>query len=235
MKRKGIILLGGVGMTQRHLDKISNSLYPTITAQGRVRQRPHSILQLVNVRYSFPTRFDELRRSLDFFDGGAIIHTISGSAFFSTRALSEWRDERVKGVILDSVPQLRLESSLMKLVGVPAPLVGPASYVARSLLVSPLFEATLDYTDTYSALIRSPTTYGGAKVMFAHSLEDEVVPHVQFKDFLADVGRTDGWGKSGYTVYEGVGKHAAMARDDAGFKEAVKHFVKSCDGFQHEE
>ena len=70
--------------------------------------------------------------------------------------------------------------------------------------------------------------------MFAHSLEDEVVPHTQFKDFLADVVAEKGWatpaadGSPRYSVYEGVGKHAAMARDDAGFATAVGEFVKKC-------
>jgi hypothetical protein len=236
--RSGVILLGGVNMTPRHLAKISATLYPALAAAARVRAAPHSVLQLVNVRHSFPHREAELRRSLDAFPDGCVVHCVSGSAFFATAALARWRDPRVRGVIMDSVPQLRLEAPLMRLVGVPGALVGPASALARALLVSPLFDATLAYTDTYSELCAQAGTYG-QRVLFAHSEDDDVVPVTQFRDFYARVAAAkaagaQGWGGTALDVYVGRGKHAAMARDDAGFAAKVQGFMGEC-GFAPEE
>ena len=215
-------------MTARHLQRIQQSLYPTLQATTQ----PHSILQLVNVNYSFNARFDHLRRAIDKYSDGCILHIISGSAYFSTRFLAErGGDERIKGVILDSVPQVRIERNLLRLVGIPKPLLGPCSALTRALLVSPLFGATLEYTDRYSEIIRSAETYGKAKVLLAHSTEDDVVPIQQFQDFVRDL---EGRKKEGLTVYTGVGKHAAMARDDEKYAKAVKEFVGSCEGFAAE-
>jgi hypothetical protein len=214
-------------MTTRHLERIKQTLYPALQATTQ----PHSILELVNVHYSFPARFDHLRGALDKYSDGCILHIISGSAYFSTRVLAEGEDERIKGVIIDSVPQKRVERNLLRLVGVPQPLLGPCSALTRALLVSPLFGATLEYTDRYSEIIRTPATYGKAKVLLAHSTEDDVVPIEQFRDFARDL---EGRKKEGLTVYTGVGKHAAMARDDEGYAKAVKEFVRSCEGFAPE-
>lgn len=224
--KRGVILLGGVNMTTRHLERIKTSLYPSLPATTQ----PHSILELVNVNYSFPARFDHLRRALDKYSDGCILHIISGSAYFSTRLLADGgQDERIKGVIIDSVPQVRIERNLLRLVGLPKPLLGPCSALTRALLVSPLFGATMEYTDRYSAIIRDPSTYGKAKVLLAHSKEDDVVPYEQFQDFVGDL---EGRKKEGLTVYRGVGKHAAMARDDEGYAKAVKAFVGTCEGFE---
>ena len=231
----GVILLGGVNMTERHLAKISGALYPRLA----VRSRAHTVFQLVNVRHSFPAREAELRRSLDAFPDGCIIHAVSGSAFFAAHALAKWGDARVRGVVLDSVPQLRLEASLVRLVGVPAPLVAPTSALARALLVSPLFDATLAYTDRYNALTREAATYG-PRVLLAHSAEDEVVPLQQFSAFAGEVqaakaAGAGGWGATELSVYIGKGKHAAMARDDAGFAAATRAFLASSGIFRPEE
>lgn len=233
--KTGVILLGGVNMTARHLAKISGALYPRLA----VRAAPHTVFQLVNVRYSFPARDEALRRSLDAFPDGCIVHAVSGSAFFATHALARWGDARVRGVIMDSVPQLRLEAPLMRLVGVPAPLVAPASALARALLVSPLFDATLAYTDRYNALTREAATYG-PRVLLAHSAEDEVVPLQQFSAFAGEVqaakaAGAGGWGATELSVYIGKGKHAAMARDDAGFAAATRAFLASSGIFRPEE
>jgi hypothetical protein len=217
--KTGVILLGGVNMTQRHLGKIASALYPSLC----VHSRPHSVVQLVNVRYSFPKREDELRRSLDAFPDGCVVHSVSGSAYFVTAALSKWKDERVRGIILDSVPQVRLEASLLRLLGMPAPLVKPAAALTRAVLVSPLFDATLEYTDRYSAITRDPGQLGAPRVLYAHSEEDEVVPVQQFQDFWGQVKKD----QVNVECYLGKGKHAAMARDDVGFRAKVQEFLAS--------
>ena len=226
--KTGIVLLGGVGMTARHLAKICSTLYPHLASAtpSRAHARQHSVVQLVNAN-GFPALEDRLRRSLDEFSGGCIVHSVSGSAFFATAALAKWKDERVRGVIFDSIPQLRLEAPLLRLLGVPTPLLAPASALARAVLVSPLFNATLQYTDNYSELIRQPAAFG-PRVLYAHSSEDEVVPMQQFSDFCKDLKAGQGsssWGSTRVDLYVGKGKHAAMARDDAGFAAAVKAFL----------
>lgn len=226
-------------MTARHLAKISTTLYPALATASRVRATPHTVFQLVNVRHSFPAREDELRRSLDAFPDGCIVHCVSGSAFFATAALARWEDSRIKGVIMDSVPQLRLEQPLMRLVGVPELLLEPVSALARAVLVSPFFDATLEYTDNYNELTRSARTYG-QRVLFCHSQDDDVVPIAQFNDFYARVAAAKaagqgGWGSTAVDVYVGRGKHAAMARDDAGFAAKAQEFLKAAGCFSTED
>ena len=159
--KAGVILLGGVAMTSRHLARITQTLYAPHHLS--VISRPHSLLELVNVRFKHQQVKDAFRRDLDAFPDGAIVHMISGAAFFAHSALHAWRDKRVRGVILDSVPYRRDpgigETRLMQSAGVPGPLCKPAGALARALLLSPLFEATQAYTDNYNALQRDPLTF----------------------------------------------------------------------------
>ena len=226
---RGVILLGGVAMTSRHLARITKTLYPSLP----VLSRPHTLLELVNVRFCHPRIRDAFRRDLDSFPDGAIVHMVSSAAFFATRALHEWQDERVRGVICDSVPYRRDpgvgETRLMLSAGVPGPLCRPAGALARSLLLSPLFQATVEYTDRYNALQRDPRTFhpSAPRLLMAHSADDAVVPVEEFRAHVAALRENPEWGAPGaLTVFEGRGPHALMAREDGErYAAAVAQFV----------
>ena len=231
MSRKGIILLGGVGQTARHLARINKALY---SAHGQlpVVARAHSLLELVNVRYHHPAVKDRFRRDLDAFPDGVVVHMISSASFFALNALHAWQDERVKGVICDSIPYRREpgigEYRLMLSAGVPEPLCNAAGKVARALLLSPLFDATEAYTDNYNKSQRNPRTFHPrrANVLMAHSADDAVVPVSEFRDHCKALRASDEWAGHQVDVFEGSGPHALMAREDgARFAAAVAAFL----------
>lgn len=228
MSRKGIILLGGVGQTLRHLSRIQKELYPQLP----VLLRPHSLLELVNVRFKHAAVKDRFRRDLDSFPDGAVVHMISSASFFGLHALREWQDERVAGVVCDSIPYRRDpgigEYRLMQSAGVPEPLCNVAGKVARQLLLSPLFDATEAYTDRYNALQKEPRTFHPrrANLLMAHSTDDAVVPIEEFRDHCAALRASEAWAGHELDVFEGRGPHALMAREDsARFAAAMAGFL----------
>lgn len=197
--------------------------------------RPHSLLELVNVRFKHPAVVDRFRRDLDAFPDGAVVHMISSASFYGLTALHAWRDERVAGVICDSVPYRRDpvigEYRLMLSAGVPEPLCGVAGKVARALLVSPLFEATEAYTDRYNSYQRDPATFHprAARVLMAHSEDDAVVPIAEFRDHCGALRASSAWAAHHLHVFEGRGPHALMAREDgARYAAAVAAFLGNC-------
>lgn len=236
MSRKGVILLGGVGQSLRHLSRIQKELYAGLTLpDGRplpVVARPHSLLELVNVRFKHPAVKDRFRRDLDAFPDGAVVHMISSASFFALSALHSWQDERVAGVICDSIPYRRDpgigEERLMLSVGVPEPLCSAAGKVARALLLSPLFDATEAYTTNYNRLQRLPRTFHPrqARLLMVHSEDDAVVPVAEFRDHCAALRASGAWAGHELEEFEGKGPHALMAREDsARFAAAVAAFL----------
>ena len=97
-------------MKQRALDKIAATLYPDLPAL----KYTHSLAEIVGVVPLWSRNLARFSEALAAFPGGAILHIFSGASFFSTFALSEWRDARIRGVVLDSVPFLRVERQLMR-------------------------------------------------------------------------------------------------------------------------
>jgi hypothetical protein len=188
------------------------------------------MLQLVSVRGSHAANTDALRRSLDAFPGGAVVHIFSGSAFFAVPALAAWRDERVRAVCLDSVPFARREAKLMRVAGVPAALCAPAGAIARAVLTSSFLGATVAFTDRYFELLADASTFAPAsRVLVACSADDAITPIDEARSFAA--AARDAWlahpGAPTLTHYEGAGKHACLARDDvARFAPAVRGWLK---------
>jgi hypothetical protein len=167
--RKGVVILGGLGMKARALDKIASTLYPDLPTL----RFTHSLADIVGVAYAWPRLQARLDGALAEFSGGAVLHVFSGASFFATFSLAAWRDARVRGVVLDSVPFRRVERNLMRVVDVPEPLCGPLAVLARALLVSPLVGATIAKTDRYNELQREPSTFMPARhVLAAHSVDD---------------------------------------------------------------
>jgi len=222
----GVVLLGGVGMHARALAKVAQNVYPGLAHRAHV----HSLLELVNVRGAHAANAAALARSLDAFPGGAVLHIFSGAAFFAVPALAAARDARVRAVVLDSIPFTRREAKLMRVAGVPAPLCAPAGALARALLTSSLFGATEDFTDRYFSLLAAPETFAPAsRVLVACSADDEITPAAEARDFAARARAA--WaarpGAPRLDAYEGAGKHACLARDDAAaFAPAVREFLR---------
>ena len=249
-----VILLGGLGMKPRALEKTAAALYPSLSVQ----QYTHSLNELVNVSFHFPTI--QKRFSSALFDagpGGAIVHVFSGAAFFSLLALRDWSAaaaaaggqhplaSRIRGVVLDSIPYKRVESKLMAAVRVPSVLVPAATALASRLLVSPLFGATVALTDEYQAAQRAAATFactGGRRVLVAHSAEDAIVSVGEFHSYVGSLRSAPGWrpasqpagrGADGaahprdvhFDVFEGRGRHAAMVLDDEAYTHAVRKWV----------
>lgn len=246
----GVVVLGGLMMKQRALEKIAATLYPDLPAAIL----PHSLLQLVNV-HTFARNTDVLRRAL--FPGGTILHILSGSAFFTCgpfHALAQVRsDDRIRGIVLDSVPHERIEERLLQVAGVPRVLCPPLGALASVVLTSPLFGATRAYTDAYNVAQRDPATFAPVgHVLAAHSVDDAVIPVREFRAWRDDVRARSDWvhaeegaaegasaarggnsvGAGGsaspaparvrLTTYEGKGMHAGLARDDPAFAAAVR-------------
>jgi len=224
--RRGVVLLGGVGMHERALQKVATNLYPGLPAA----LHSHSLLSLVNVRGAHAANAAAVAASLARFPDGAVVHVLSGAAFFAVTALARWRDARVDAVVLDSVPFARREAKLMRVAGVPAPLCAPAGALARALLTSPLIGATEAYTDAYFALLADARTFAPAsRVLVACSADDDITPVDEARDFVArarPAWAAAGGGAPALTAYEGVGKHACLARDDAAnFAPAVRAWL----------
>lgn len=226
---RGVVILGGVAMKERALARVASTLYPGLPAT----LIPHGLFQLVNVRGAFAANTDALARAIDANKGGSIVHIFSGSAFFSVPALAKWKDERVKGVILDSIPFERREKKLMRVAGLPEALCGPAGAVARAILVSKFVGATIEYTDMYfSALADARTFSPASRVMVACSKDDVITPVEDAQKFFSTAEKA--WqaqpGAPTLSAYWGVGSHALMARDDAaGMGAAVRDFLKETD------
>lgn len=200
-----VILLGGLGMKPRALEKTAAALYPSLSVQ----QYTHSLNELVNVSFRFPSVQQRFAAALaDAGPGGAIVHVFSGAAFFSLLALRDWSAaaaaaggqhplaSRIRGVVLDSIPYKRVESKLMAAVRVPSVLVPAATALASRLLVSPLFGATVALTDEYQAAQRAAATFactGGRRVLVAHSAEDAIVSVGEFHSYVGSLRSAPGW------------------------------------------
>ena len=237
-------------MKTRALDKVAAALYP-----GAPTQRfTHSLNDIVNVNYRFASSTARLAAALHASGpGGAIVHVFSGAAFFSVLALRSWAAAgagaggpaaRIRGIVLDSVPYMRIERQLMVAAKVPALLAPTATMLASRLLVSPLFGATVAVTDGYNDAQLDARTFGAAKVLVAHSADDDVVPVGQFRDYVAALRRREGWAEAHagaaaavaqrpaaaavhFTAFEGKGRHAAMVLDDASYISAVHAWTRS--------
>jgi len=249
-----VILLGGLGMTARHLEKSAAALYPGARAQVIT----HTLNDIVNVNYRFPANTAQLAAALEpgaAGPGGAIVHVFSGSAFFVVFALQKWAgagpSARIRGLVLDSVPYLRVERELMKAAKVPRLLWPVATALASRLLVSPLFGATVERTDAYNVAQLDPRIGAPShRVLVAHSADDEIVPVGQFREYTDALRQTPGWrvrqagdadpagsataasAPSAVDVltFEGRGRHAAMVRDDPAYIAAVQAFAGSITG-----
>jgi hypothetical protein len=224
MAKRGVVLLGGVAMHARALQKVAAALYPGLEA----RAHTHSLLQLVSVTGAHAANADAVARSLDAFPDGALLHVFSGSAFFTIKALPTWaRSHRVSAVVLDSIPFCRREAKLMRVAGVPSLLCEPAGAVTRALL--PLVGATTDYTDDYFRALADASTFAPAsRVLVACSVDDVITPVDEARQF-ADTARA-AWaaqpGAPALSAYEGVGAHACLARDDPNFAPAVRTWLR---------
>ncbi len=240
-----VIILGGLNMKEKALQRVARTLYPGL----RTTMYTHTLNQIVNVNYQFPSNTARLIAALsDAGPGGAILHVFSGAAFYSVLALRDWAAtlapaaspaRHLRGIVLDSIPFDRVERQLMVAARVPRPLQGAAAKLAASVLVSRAFGATVALTDAYNVAQAQPRTFAAARrVLLAHSADDDVVPVEQFrrfKDVLA-ARRGDGWHPAGdgapppgaveLTVFEGVGRHAAMVLDDeARYTRCVKEWA----------
>ena len=215
-------------MHARALTKISTTLYPGLPATVM----PHGLFQLVNVRGAFAANTDALARAIDGFPGGCIVHLFSSSAFFAVPALARWRDDRVKSVVLDSIPFSRREEKLMRVAGVPPFLCKPAGAVARAALVSKFVGATVEYTDNYFSLLHDAQSFSPAShVLVACSVDDVITPVEEALLFVETAQKS--WsaqpGAPKLGSYWGAGKHACMARDDAArMAPAVRAFLRGC-------
>lgn len=240
-----VIILGGLNMKEKALQRVAKTLYPGL----RAATYTHTLNQIVNVNYKFPANTDRLAAALaGAGPGGAILHIFSGAAFFSVLALRDWAASpapaasparHLRGVVLDSIPFDRVERQLMVAARVPRPLQGVAARLAASVLVSRAFGATVALTDAYNVAQAQPRTFAAARrVLLAHSADDDVVPVGQFRRFAAALAarRGDGWHPAGagapppgaveLTVFEGVGRHAAMVLDDeARYTRCVKQWA----------
>ena len=245
-----VIVLGGLGMKERALEKVTQVLYPTLAAQ----RFPHTLHQIVNVRFSFPSNIARLQHALENAGpGGAILHIFSGAAFFSVTALREWGAaaavgsttpaSRIRGLVLDSIPYKRVELKLMEVAKVPPFLVPAALALASRLLVSPAVGATVALTDAYQEAQLDARTFsctGGRRVLVAHSADDVIVPVEQYQAYVAALQGREGWetskvaaprepsaapGSVELTTYEGRGRHAALVLDDSNYVAAVHEWV----------
>lgn len=223
---RGVVILGGVAMKSRALTKVASTLYPGLPSTVI----PHGLFQLVNVRGAFASNADALARAIDAYPGGSIVHIFSGSAFFSVPALAKWKDERVKGVVLDSIPFERREKKLMRVAGLPDALCDPAGAVARAILISKFVGATIEYTDNYFSLLADARTFAPAsRVMVACSKDDVITPIDDAQKFYATAEKS--WrtlsNAPKISSYWGSGSHALMARDDAsGMGTAMRDWLK---------
>jgi hypothetical protein len=225
-------------MKEKNLQRVAKTLYPGL----RATMFTHSLNEIVNVNFKFVGNTARLAAALaDAGSGGAILHVFSGSAFFSVLALRDWAaaqaactvqapaspSRHLRGVVLDSIPYDRVERQLLEAARCPRPLQDVAARLAASLLVSRAFGATVALTDAYNVAQAEPSTFAAARrVLLAHSADDGVVPVDQFRRFAASLAarRGGGWHPAGagapppgaveLTVFEGVGRHAAMVLDD---------------------
>ena len=243
-----VIVLGGLGMSQRALEKVTQALYPSLTAH----RFTHSLHEIVGVRTKFLANTARLTDALESAGpGGAIVHIFSGAAFFSVLALRKWGAAAaagastpaalIRGVVLDSVPYKRIESNLMAAARVPSFLIPAATALASRLLVSPAIGATVALTDDYQDAQRDARTFactGGRHVLVAHSREDVIVPVDQYNAYIAALQGREGWrstsqeapgahGDVQLTTYEGKGRHAALVLDDASYADAVRGWVQT--------
>ena len=238
----GAIILGGLGMTQRALDKIGAALYP----EAATSRFTHNLHQIVGVNFRFAQNRARVEAALAASGpGGAVLHVHSGAAFFAVLALQHWAGRpgegpasRIRGVVLDSVPYLRIERQLMVAAKVPPPLLPLATALVSRLLVSPAVGATVAVTDGYNAAQREARTFAPARrVLVAHSADDVIVPVEQFREHVAAIRARDDWFEAGksrpdgtaaeFAVYEGRGRHAAMLLDDPQYVGAVQSWVRS--------
>ena len=110
-------------------------------------------------------------------------------------------------------------------MGLPKPLRTPVSALARAVLTSPLFDATIARTDTYNALLCDPATFRpGGHALMAHSEADGLVPVAEFRASTSELRRRWG-GEKGLVVYEGKGRHAALGWDDPTFARTVNAWL----------
>jgi hypothetical protein len=83
-----VVILGGLAMQQRALEKTAAALYPALAVRGLLT---HSLNQIVNVNWAFAANRARLASVLEGAGpGGAIVHVFSGAAFFSLLALRDW-------------------------------------------------------------------------------------------------------------------------------------------------
>ena len=258
-----VIILGGLNMKTRALDKVAAALYPNTATQ----RFTHSLNDIVNVNYRFADNTARLAAALQASGpGGAIVHVFSGAAFFSVLALRGWAAAgdrgggpaaRIRGIVLDSVPYMRIERQLMVAAKVPSLLAPTATMLASLLLVSPLFGATVAVTDSYNDAQLDARNFSAArKVLVAHSVDDDVVPVGQFRDYVATLRRSECWVETppagaqagaraadaraagtpatgsraaavDFTVFEGKGRHAAMVLDDPTYIGYVRQWTSS--------
>jgi len=212
-----VILLGGLGMKPRALEKTATALYPSLSVQSYT----HSLNELVNVSFCFAANQARLVRALkDAGPGGAIVHVFSGAAFYSLMAMRDWGaaavasgavsahpSARIRGVVLDSIPYKRVESKLLEAANVPAALAPAVGALAARLLVSPLFGATVALTDAYERLQRAPSTFaftGGRRVLVAHSVDDAIVPVSEFRSYVGDLHPATGWRPAGHAASDAL-------------------------------
>ena len=250
-----VVILGGLAMQQRALEKTAAALYPALAVRGLLT---HSLNQIVNVNWAFAANRARLASVLEGAGpGGAIVHVFSGAAFFSLLALRDWSSavaaaggpatpaSRIRGVVLDSIPYKRVESNLMAAAQVPPMLVPAATALASRVLVSPLIGATVALTDDYNRVQRTATTFactGGRRVLVAHSAEDAIVPVSEFREYVGSLQSTPGWRLASQPaahaaadgaaavrldVFEGKGRHAAMVLGDDEYVHTVRQWAAS--------
>ena len=237
-----VVLLGGLNMHPRALERVAGALYPGLATQ----RLTHSLNDLVNVNWRFARNRARLAAALApaaAGPGGAVVHVFSGAAYFTVLALQAWGEAaaaagssepnpaaRIRGIVMDSVPYERVERQLMVAARVPSPLIPAATALASRLLVSPAFGATVAITDGYNAAQLDARTYSrtaARRLLVAHSADDDVVAVAEFRAFVAVLADRPGWhmarepaaqpppaGSIEVTSFEGVGRHAAMVLDD---------------------